>query len=377
MPFLRITDPSTGAAWAIWFMKAGGAYILPRLCEKLGNGVLWQIDELSTFELRVLGHRVNKIIKLERRPSWNKLVFRFARGGGDLLPAKESTPLLAAFRKGRVLPLFWFAPPSCWDSADRRGEIIYNIVPIRSGVWELEVTLDPQWLDEAVYPVYIDPSLVLQPASAEGKDNYIYNTTRTSNRGVAPDIRIVKESAALLRTLIQFDLSAIPPGANIISSVLHLYLNRGWYPMIEVHANRIIAHWEEGGCNGSTCYEASCWDYRSYDTLPWGEPGAGAVGVDIAEFTEVTDCGGTISDIDVDLTESTQQIVNGAPNYGWRLRCSENVYTEGSSFCSSDYSEPNLHPMLTVEYEQPTTVIPVGPGAIAGRGTVEPLAKGG
>jgi hypothetical protein len=72
-------------------------------------------------------------------------------------------------------------------------------------------------------------TIVLQPGPSEGKDAKIFNIGSLQNYGSDLDFIAATWTfggePGTLRSLIQFDLSSIPPGAGIVDARLSLFYN--------------------------------------------------------------------------------------------------------------------------------------------------------
>ena len=181
LPFLRFTDPKTENTWALWIKGFGKNVpktgIRPKSIGKLKHGMHYEIDPNVELKFEVLGHMIRKVIIVHKRPEWNEITFVISRFGGHLITGKtfdKPEPLLA-FRKNDIKPLFKFLRPYVKDSSGNGVEPPKVHVPmmilnnIRTGLWELKIKLSEKWLDEARYPIYIDPTLELQPDATEEK----------------------------------------------------------------------------------------------------------------------------------------------------------------------------------------------------------------
>ena len=380
LPFLRITDPVSGGVWVLWFVGWDDFTptnpIMPKLVDRGEGYVEWRLDETTRFRVEILGHLIRKLIIVERRPVWNRLRFRLGRanallvdGAGVGVPQKR----LLAFRKSASWqdnPIFWFTEPRAWDSrADMPATVEpdYILTPITDALWDMEIALDPDWLDNAQYPVYIDPTIVLQPDAAEGYDTFINAASPDSNYGL--EVHLFTRSPNLRHTLIKFTgLNSIPAGSTINSSQLSLYREYNQFGRdATFRFNRIVPNWVE--------MEATWNNYNSGNS--WTTPGSNSVGNDILppDDPDIFIAGslGTNVWIDFDLTASTQAIINGDNNNGWKISIIDDN-TIRQYFDSSDYSL--YHPKLTVDYTEGGGIfIPAKIGAIAGKGTLAPLAS--
>ncbi|MCD6418600.1 DNRLRE domain-containing protein [bacterium] len=380
LPFLRISDPKTSATWALWIKSFGNSnnYIEPLLIDRTENGVIWKLDDSAELRLEILGHIIRKVIVLNRRPFWNSITFIIARGGASLidgLAIGRSERLLMAFRKNAQLfdnPLFWFSRPLLWDSRNSCAPLSspnimepeYTIKPVRKGVWELRIDMDADWLDNAKYPVCIDPTIVLQPDPAEGKDNWLYEQTPNQNHGTVAYKCIGEDTHSTSgRAILEFDLSSIM-GMSIISADLQLYWS-GVHsdPNFEFAAYRILNDWEE---------MTSSWNYRKTGVL-WTNAGGDIDSTQYGTTSGMT--GATYSHQDIKAL--VQMWANGTANNGLMIK--QTTVNSAVYWCHlyfSDSSTPSYRPKLTIEYEEGGIFIPAKLGALAGKGIINPLATG-
>jgi hypothetical protein len=82
-----------------------------------------------------------------------------------------------------------------------------------------EVTISAD-LTGKTFPVFLDPQLTVQPTDG---DTRIVSSTPTTNYGSETSVRTGRASAFINRSLIEFDLSAIPAGSTIDSVTESMY----------------------------------------------------------------------------------------------------------------------------------------------------------
>lgn len=143
--------------------------------------------------------------------------------------------------------------------------------------------------------------------------------------------------------LMQFDLSAIPVGSEIVSASLELKaFGDGFTPFLpEGHSGanacwlqRITEEWEE--------YEAT-WNTK---------PATTATGqIEVSASTD------PYEDYTIDIKTFVQDMVNNpASNFGFAIKLQNESPTRGLMFLSSDDPDDANWPRLTVEYEEPTSI---------------------
>ncbi|MBX2998999.1 MAG: DNRLRE domain-containing protein [Caldilineaceae bacterium] len=87
--------------------------------------------------------------------------------------------------------------------------------------------------------------LVLQPGPTPGKDSYIRQDNQDEKRGGDTELRVKSETGKLNRTLLEFDLSAIPANATVSSAVLSLYVKEVRDGNMTIATHQITNSWTE------------------------------------------------------------------------------------------------------------------------------------
>ena len=285
-----------------------------------------------------------------------------------------------AFRKGGKLgidnPLFWFTEPNAWDSNTNNPNYTkpkYTLTPISTGLWELTIEIDSDWLDSAKYPVYIDPTIVLQPDATEGLDARMLAVVPNSNQGTFKWIAAYHNGSNVQNTVILFDVSSIPAGSTINSAVLYLTVVSDYSVPYDrdphrVLAGKVINNWQESEVT---------WNNRLTGVV-WTNPGGDYSGLYADEG------GATYGDTSLETASLVQEWVNGtSSNLGYHLRDdidwrAEGYEDSGGVYYSSDYSTASARPRLTINYTEGSggIFIPAKLGALAGKNILNPLASG-
>ncbi|MDX1528401.1 MAG: DNRLRE domain-containing protein, partial [Gammaproteobacteria bacterium] len=114
-------------------------------------------------------------------------------------------------------------------------------------------------------------AFILEPDAAAGKDARIYEWKPTWNYGQATDLSVEGWVNSQSHSLIRFDLSGIPAGAEITGAILELYQNTSssWGGAVQVH--RLTRDWVEGDVVSGTGNGAT-WN-ESEPGIPWTTPG--------------------------------------------------------------------------------------------------------
>jgi len=174
--------------------------------------------------------------------------------------------------------------------------------------------------------------LTLQPG-AEGKDVMIAGRQANPIWGDEPDWFAMASSIITFRSLIEFDLSALPPDAVIVSARLSLYSNPG-LPHNSSLSNacllrRITQPWGE-------------------HTVTWNNQPATTVANEAYLPVSVS----PNEDYHVDVTQLYRDIwTNPEQGHGLMIRlANESNLGASLAFCSGDYSNPARRPRLEIRY---------------------------
>jgi hypothetical protein len=206
-------------------------------------------------------------------------------------------------------------------------------------------------------------SLVLQPNAANGKDAYIDDINVNLNQGNIDEFNAlawtVNGNPLRERSLIEFDLTAVPANAVVQSATLTLYNN-------PTSSNGFL-NGEHSHFSGS---DAS---YLLRVTAPWSE---NTVTWNNQPATTLTNAVTLPQDVNphqnyvIDVTTMTQNMVtNPSTNYGFMLQLITEQYYRCLLFASSDHADSTLHPKLELCYTVPNPCISLvlQPNATAGK----------
>ncbi len=187
---------------------------------------------------------------------------------------------------------------------------------------------------------------VFQPNNVNGIDTQLSSDFPLANYGSKNTIG----PADAIRSLIRFDLSALPDGSTIYSAILTLSPNAS---SGSVSAYRVTSQWDEGNCPNQSCTpDGATWINRVSlpAPLPWGTPGGDYDPTPLATVSAVP--GSPTPTITMDLTALTRDWVNGTvPNQGFIVLSN----SPGTQFgvATSDNVDPAQWPKLEITYSCP------------------------
>lgn len=335
------------------YMEIGTPYVkIAGVWRKVGftgatrtaNSITWHRAE-ANLTITHAGHFIKLDLELLDGyvPEGNLVAFPvglsgLTRSGTRILAGAETVALLRA--------------PVVTDAA--------NVNDVRPIAWEfanvggqpyLVMTLPS--LAGMMRPV-VDPTLTLQPDAAAGKDTEVNEAAPDTSYATATTIMVYWTGAANHRHgMIYWDLSALPPGAGLISAIMTIYTSAA-FSTKTMNGNAVLAANAEWS-------EACTWNYA--DGAGASDRWAGDVGADGG-----TDAGCSVSGTDFNAAAmGSWSFVNGEPrgtphssaltlervmewmagqNYGMYLRGVFGHYV----FCSSDHATADYRPKLVVEY---------------------------
>ncbi len=177
-------------------------------------------------------------------------------------------------------------------------------------------------------------SLTIQPGN-EGKDSFLSKRNTNNNYGTSEYIG-VSNTNFQERAVLEFNLSDIPANAIITSAQLELYYYDGGGSStghIEIH--RLTQNWTETGVT-----------WNNYDgSASWTSAG-GDYDTRVEDTVSISDVYGWY---EWNITDLLEKWYNGTyTNYGAILTKEGNKNSK--NFYSSDYSNSDYHPKLTINY---------------------------
>lgn len=195
------------------------------------------------------------------------------------------------------------------------------------------------------------------------KDNtLVENTAGSLSNGSGQYLfagRTNQASGSLRRTLLAFDLSAIPAGSLVTSATLTMNLNKaaaGGPVTLDLH--RVSSSWGEGGSNanaqeGGGAAAASgdaTWLHRFYNTTTWQTPGG--------DFSATSSSSSSVGGPGKYTWPSTSRLVSDvqgwidgpSTNFGWVLMGAEAQPGTARRFDSREATDDSKRPTLTVVY---------------------------
>jgi len=341
LPLMMIVDPTTEASWGLFLPDFD-----PEFIGVEDNVISWKLADGIEFRLVVLGHLIHKEIVFAKKPSRRKFKFGISRSGGDLEKSADNLELYASVHGNR---LFKFARPKILLS-DEVIKLTPSISSSQYSSFNIEIIVPENILNDAEYPIILDPTVILQPGPSEGKDVYIKGGPyQDINFGSEQTVQIGRANNRTVYTLMQFkilesDGGSVPSGATINSAELEMWLWSHSGGTNSIGPYRMVREWSETLCNWNRAvYPPGNWQIAGAD----GENDREQTSLDT--WTDVTS-GDLNSWVSFHLTNTIQAIVNASTDYGFKFHGNPSIK---SQLWGSDYiNDPSKRPILTIEYSE-------------------------
>lgn len=265
--------------------------------------------------------------------------------------------------------IFVLPQPYAVDAAGATTPLAYTNVKGNQFVLQI----DERWLrhPDRVFPIVIDPTLVIQPNGSTGLGTYISNVLTSANYGGDTVLRAGNNGSTVYRSLIKFALSGIPQGATVTSAQLALYNNGkgpGTQPAsYELHG--VTREWLAAEATWNNATARQLW------TTQGGDYGSSLVG------TAQSITPSTAGWVSWDVTAMIAQAATGQGNLGFLLKSTAEDTTalreiwftssnDTTTMCTNiDGTQSPCNPKLTVTYTPdatPPTVTLNTPGTLSG-----------
>lgn len=230
-------------------------------------------------------------------------------------------------------------------------EIYYNLNKATEG-YKLELIMDEEWLDKAIYPVIIDPTITNEIQNNSVNDVYIYpgdtGIDRNSQDILKVGVERINNQNIINRTLIKFDLPTIATGDQVISAYFTLvgYATEPQsYESDIVNVHRVTEDWNETNATWNGMNDK--FDSRveaSFDS--------------IRSYTETFEIIGESYLYPIlngaDITSLVKKWYSGLDNNGILLKANKEVYRNDiiPAFYSKNnvISSDDLRPLLSITY---------------------------
>jgi len=277
------------------------------------------------------------------------ILFVFLSGCGEVVPAKPVISIFTAdsttINEGESVSLSWVVLDASTVVINQGiGDVALtgstSVSPDITTTYVLTATNNHGSTTSIInitvnQTVIVEQTVTIQPGPAEGKDADVSSASVNNNFAHYPDLYIGNNpDPSIVRAYLQFDLGAIPAGANIVSAELKLYhYSTVGSTDFTIGMHRVTGNWQENTI--------------SWNNQPTYQPIAGSTKLINTDKT------GWIS---WDITALLQGWLDGSMiNYGVVLRKADELLGGTYIRCrSSDYTvDPTQCPKLEVIYYLP------------------------
>ncbi len=320
-------------------------------------------DGSTTFELTSTMSGVKEKIVLEDPSQPSSFAFHLDASTG-LVPDLAADGSIS-FRDGDGKVFATLPAPTVADAADphatNTGAVHYSLSEPDEGSWRLVVAVEREWLEAPgrEWPVTIDPTLQINSLSL---DCEITSLPLEKNKGrcgqdkiePTPSLRAAfnQVNGQRYRTLLSFDLTAIPAKASVYDATVGLYATEAENPS-PLELLQVTQHWD------------SSTNWIKAGPKDWTTPG-GSFSLDGRAEATKSETGtytGWWNFTSSSFTDLVWRWLNGqATNFGVLIKQSDETKTSECiansskcstrlvSFVSTGAGTPALAPKLTVKY---------------------------
>ncbi len=193
------------------------------------------------------------------------------------------------------------------------------------------------------YALNAQYSLTLRPDGASGEDAMVFDFQPTTNFGSGEDLEAnawtFTPTPGIVRSLLKFDYSSLPPQAVITSAYLSLFQN---------HTSSSGNHSQQSGSNAAVLQRVTAsWNEN---TINWNNQPS-STNVNQASVHASNSANENYPNIDV--TALVQDIISSGNNNGFLLKLATEQYYRRLTFASSDHVDSTLHPIMQINYTLP------------------------
>ena len=251
------------------------------------------------------------------------------------LEVEEKGSILA---KDKEKPIFVIAAPFMKDNKGTYNYKIKYDLSLKDDTYILNLNLDQEWLNEAEFPVVIDPTIV-NPDEEDPEnvyDAYISSSLPDMNMNTHEELYVGSNSTRTTRTLLKFKLPTIGTGYDIVNATA--YLNSEFMSLngktINVH--EITNDWNEATVTWNSIYDK----YNSK----------------IEEYFYEQRTVQSEKIFPFNITNLVKKWYAGNPNYGLMLKLNDETPNDDNDsyiFYSKTYdglNETGLRPYLAITY---------------------------
>lgn len=269
--------------------------------------------------------------------------------GTDVQLSDAAGTPIATFGSGLAFDASWSS-----GATPVTAPVSVRLVSQAAGLATVEVGVDPAWLVSPArrFPVTIDPTFSQLSNASGAFDTWVYSGPEYANTSYASQPWLVVGSADggahVTRSLLRFDLSSLPTGANVAVTDAKLRLFE-WYSYAGSCAKRDVQ------IQGLAAAPNAATTWANQPAVD----GAGVVSTSSFAHFQGTGsaCPEANESLDV-LSLARRWLTNGATNNGLQVRAASETdpYAYKAFLSAVGSSDPNVVPKLTITYNRPPGV---------------------
>ncbi|MFD6176168.1 MULTISPECIES: golvesin C-terminal-like domain-containing protein [unclassified Isoptericola] len=211
--------------------------------------------------------RVKESIVLDEAPT-DPVSFEFTLSGLDGLEPRAAKDGSIGFYGQGTDPVLTMPAGVMFDSAkgasseggkvapaDDQGRAVstgvdFDLAQGADGGWALTVTPDHEWLaaKERVFPVTVDPTIIVAPTPTTSKDTFVHSLNPTTNYGTSERLSVGRtDGGGIVRGLVTFPLPTVPAGTKLTAASLQMYYSQthtSYTTDVALEAHRAKASWD-------------------------------------------------------------------------------------------------------------------------------------
>lgn len=214
--------------------------------------------------------------------------------------------------------VYEFIPPYMIDDKQDFMNCYYELEKLNSK-YLLTLVMDKEWLDNASYPVLIDPTITGENSTVY--DTYIYPGDTNVNRNSHEYLKVgVDSNNVKYRILTKFSLPALSTSCSVVSATANYVsypddIDDGFVSTDYIGVYALTKEWDEATATWASMSEACeqlCHDYTTFKRT---------------KYTQSTNTKSLVVST-VDITNLVKDWYNSKSNFGFMLKYIDEQYTE-------------------------------------------------
>ncbi len=246
-----------------------------------GKAVYRDIFENTDIEYTVVSNNIKENIILKSAVDFSKLVYTYKIGSKLKAVAKDEKNVDIIDRESGEI-IFSISAPVMWDSEGNRSEnLTFKITKETNTTVQIALSWDKEFLEDAVYPVTVDPVHKFPSTKETIEDTHIMAQRANEVLDGLEHIRVRYDCYALVK----LPLPDMTPGDKIVKAELFLWpLAQGatvedkeyenansFNPKLYITAHKVLREWSEETVTYTSAnpqngfYDSTAYSYRVVD----------------------------------------------------------------------------------------------------------------